>query len=58
MSSFYNSPNLHAIFWTSWPDNLGAVAVQLDKMIINAYVTVLGKRAHVAQIMIFLYRRF
>ena len=22
--------------WTSWPDNADAVAVQLDKMIINA----------------------
>ena len=23
-------------YWTSWPDNADAVAVQLDKMIINA----------------------
>ena len=23
-------------YWTSWPDNTDAVAVQLDKMIINA----------------------
>ena len=31
-----NSLNVHMLYWTSWPDNMGAVAVQLDKMIINA----------------------
>ena len=27
----------HMLYWSSWPDNKGAVAVQLDKMIINPY---------------------
>ena len=33
--SLFNSLNM--LYWTSWPDNnLGAVAVQFDKMITNA----------------------
>ena len=37
----FNSLQAHAVFnWTSWPDNTGAVAVQLDKMITGKMVPI------------------